>query len=373
MSYKTAISKRLTFLPELICGWYDKNQRDLPWRKDKNPYHVWVSEIMLQQTRVEAVKAYYVRFTDELPSIADLAACPEDRLLKLWEGLGYYTRVRHMQEAAKRIVKEHGGQLPSDYQKLLKLPGIGSYTAGAVASIAFSIPVPAVDGNVLRIVARFMADDRDVLKSSVRKETELVLTDVLKDCSRAGDFNQGLMDLGAMVCLPSTRPLCEKCPLQEDCEAHLQKREIELPVRGKPKTRRIEKRTILLIRDGERVALTKRPDKGLLAGMYEFPNLEGACSDTEVLKYVKKQGLEPLRIRPLKPAKHLFSHVEWQMTGFEIQVAEFTEMSAEDNGSLWILAGIREIEASYPIPSAYKAYADHIRLCLGVKNEQLIS
>ena len=360
-------------LPRLVCSWYAENKRQLPWRRDRDPYRVWVSEIMLQQTRVEAAKPYFERFITELPDAAALADCPEDKLLKLWEGLGYYSRVRNMQKAARIIVRDRKGKLPADPKELTALPGIGSYTAGAIASIAYGFRVPAVDGNVLRILARYTADGRNVLNAAVKKEAEASLTEVLQDWPEPGEFNQGLMDLGASVCLPNAQPQCGVCPLRGFCEAHRLGKEKEFPFRAKAKERRVEKRTVLLVRDGETAALVRRPEKGLLAGMYEFPSLSGSCSRKEALLAVEKQGLEPLRIRKLEPAKHLFSHVEWQMTGYEIRVAGFpgnADAADQRPVSPWILAEIDEIEREYPIPSAYKKYAEHIRLHLGKEKGQ---
>ena len=260
-------------LPEILIPWYFKHARDLPWRKDREPYHVWLSEIMLQQTRVEAVKGYYTRFLKEFPTIADLAEADEDRLLKLWEGLGYYNRVRNMQKAAIQVMEEHGGKLPADYEKLLKLKGIGSYTAGAIASIAYQIPVPAVDGNVFRILTRVAADDTDIMKPSFRTLLEKELREVMQGMEMPGAFNQALMELGATVCVPNGAPLCEQCPWNSLCLARKEGRIAELPVRTKAKARRIEKRTVLVIRDNDKVAIRKRPEKGLLAGLYELPNV----------------------------------------------------------------------------------------------------
>ena len=358
-------------LPERICVWYAQNRRALPWRKTRDPYLVWVSEIMLQQTRVEAVKPYYARFTEALPDVEALSACPEDRLLKLWEGLGYYSRVRHMQEAARLLVQEHAQEgkgkaaLPGDPAALQRLPGIGSYTAGAIASIAYGVRVPAVDGNVLRILARLQADDRDVLKASVKREAESRLQEALQNCGTPGDFNQGMMDLGAGICLPQVQPLCEQCPLADLFEAHRQKKETAFPVRSKAKDRRVEQRTILLIRDGDRVVLTRRPAKGLLAGLYEFPNLPGSKSRREVLQTAEAMNLQPLYIRELGRAKHLFSHVEWQMCGYEIRIAGFAEEGIHLPGTKaaapWFLAEIEQMEEEYPIPSAYKAYTKYLQ------------
>ena len=203
---------------EPLLAWYEKNRRKLPWRENVSAYRVWVSEIMLQQTRVEAVKPYFARFIDALPDVSDLADCEEEKLLKLWEGLGYYNRVRNMQKAAKTVMEEYGGQLPDDYEKLLSLKGIGSYTAGAIASIAYGIPVPAVDGNVLRIITRLTQDESDIMKQSVKKRVEQALLEVMPQ-KRAGVFNQALMELGATVCVPNGAPLCEACPWKEFCLA----------------------------------------------------------------------------------------------------------------------------------------------------------
>ncbi len=351
----------LAGLPERVCGWYAENKRDLPWRGQGDPYRIWVSEIMLQQTRVEAVRPYYMRFLGELPDVKALASCPEEKLLKLWEGLGYYSRVRNMQRAACMIVEEFDGQFPETAEELRKLPGIGSYTAGAIASIAFGERVPAVDGNVLRIIARLTADGENVLSQSVKRSVEAVLTEVLKDCADPGAFNQGMMDLGAGICLPNAQPLCERCPLAERCMAHRAGNELAYPVRTKAKERRVEHRTVLLIRDGERVALTKRPDRGLLAGMFEFPCLQGECTREEALAELRRRRLEPLRIAELGQARHLFSHVEWRMTGYEIRIASFSGAGTGD----WILTDIEQIEREHPIPSAYRAYAERIRLRLG--------
>ena len=349
---------------------------------------------MLQQTRVEAVKPYFERFLKELPDISALAVCPEDRLLKLWEGLGYYSRVRNMQKAARHLVEKAAEdtvlsrddsasgtdvkiRMPRDPKELQALPGIGSYTAGAIASIAYGVRTPAVDGNVLRILARVTADDTDVLKASARREAEELLTKALQNKNAQdldpGDFNQGLMDLGAGVCLPNSMPLCEKCPLADICEAHKTGRETAFPVRKKAKERRIEQRTILLVRDGEKVALTQRPETGLLAGMYEFPNLAGKQNKKAVLQAVERQNLEPLHIRSLEPARHLFSHIEWQMTGYEIRVAGFpetmnSERSPGESGG-WFLVETGKVEREYPIPSAYKAYTRQLQIKLGARKE----
>ena len=345
---------------EPLIEWYEENHRILPWRASKNPYYIWISEIMLQQTRVEAVRPFFERFIKALPQVEDIAVCPEEQLLKLWEGLGYYNRVRNIQKAAIRIVEEYGGRLPADYEKLKDLPGIGNYTAGAVASIAYDLPVPAVDGNVLRVYARIMEDDSDILKQSVKTKVEKEFLEIMPG-SRSGTFNQALMELGAMVCVPNGAPKCEQCPVAQYCQARAHGTALDLPVKKKSKERRKEEKTVLVLRDGERVAIRKRPSKGLLAGLYELPNLEGYLSEEEILSWVEEQDLTPLQIVPLVDAKHIFSHVEWDMKGYLIRVAALEE-SADPK---MIFAEIREVEKEYPIPAAFQAYAEQIQMRLG--------
>lgn len=351
-----------------LLRWYQLNKRVLPWREGRNPYYIWVSEIMLQQTRVEAVKPYFHRFLADLPTVRALAECPEEKLLKLWEGLGYYNRVRNMQKSAQHIVEQYGGQMPASYEELLALPGIGSYTAGAIASIAYGIPVPAVDGNVLRILSRLEADPSDIAKQSVKKKAEQMLRTLMsaEDCdpeikAHPGELNQAWMDLGAGVCLPGGEPVCVRCPLEDICRAHALHEERAYPVKIKKIKRRREDRTILLVQDGERIALHKRPSEGLLAGLYEFPNLEGTLTEEEALNWVKEQGLDPVRIRTLDPAKHIFSHVEWHMKGYLIRVSSF-EGNMKEN---YLLAEVKTAEAQYAIPSAFRAYACCLRMHLG--------
>lgn len=345
-------------LTEPLLDWYPAHARVLPWRQEPTPYHVWVSEIMLQQTRVEAVKPFYARFMEALPDVCALAECETDRLLKLWEGLGYYNRVRNMQTAAQTIMREYGGELPADYEELLKLKGIGHYTAAAITSIAYGRPAAAVDGNVLRILMRASGDDSDIAKQSVKTRVEQALLPVIpKD--RAGMFTQAMMELGATVCVPNGEPHCAQCPWELFCLAHAQGRTGQLPVKSRAKARKIEKRTVLVIRDGERVLLQKRPQQGLLAGMYEFPCMEGWQIQKQVLEYVRQRGLSPLRIQPLPAAKHIFSHVEWQMQGYALLVEEPSE------GADFLFIEPMESEAHYAIPAAYAAYSRYMHIRIG--------
>ena len=351
----------LQILIEPLLHWFAGHARVLPWREEPTPYRVWVSEIMLQQTRVEAVKPYFERFTKRLPDVEALAECPEDELLKLWEGLGYYNRVRNMQKAAIQVMEEHGGKLPADYEKLLKLKGIGSYTAGAIASIAYQIPVPAVDGNVFRILTRVAADDTDIMKPSFRTLLEKELREVMQGMEMPGAFNQALMELGATVCVPNGAPKCEECPLSGVCLAHQNGKEMDYPKKAQKKPRKIEKKTVLVIRDGSRAAIRKRPAKGLLAGLYELPNLSGWLSQDEVLDWLKQEGLSPIRIRRLSDAKHIFSHIEWHMTGYVVLVEELENYSGKD----MLFIEPKRTEEEYPIPAAFSAYTAYLQIRLG--------
>lgn len=350
-------SPRMKETAKPLVEWFRKNKRDLPWRERMDAYRVWISEIMLQQTRVEAVKPYYERFLKALPDVRALAKVSEDRLLKLWEGLGYYNRARNLKYAACQIIEEYGGKFPETYEEIRSLKGIGSYTAGAISSFVYNIPKPAVDGNVLRVVSRITADDSDIAKAGTKSKIEKEIEEVIPR-DAAGDFNQSLIELGAVVCLPNGEPRCGSCPVSHLCLAHEQGRETEVPVKKKAKKRRIENRTVLLFRDAQKTAIRKRPAKGLLAGMYEFPNREGRMTYDEVVGYGKSLGLTPVRIRKLGNAKHIFSHVEWHMTGYEILVDELEKSMADENkekGNI-IFAEIRQLQEEYPIPSAFEAY-----------------
>lgn len=376
---------RFDFVKPMLV-WYNENARDLPWRRTKDPYLIWVSEIMLQQTRVEAVLGYYERFTSALPTVADLALCPEDKLLKLWEGLGYYSRARNMQKAARIVCESYAGQMPESAADLMKLPGIGEYTAGAISSIAFGQAEPAVDGNVLRVIARLEAISENILNESVKKK----IREDLRGMHDANDgtfglLNQAFMDLGAGVCLAGGAPKCDVCPISSYCRCFESGLQSVLPVRVKKQKRRIEKRTVLLLHRDETYAIRKRPDSGLLSGLYEFPNETGELSSDDALGKAESMGLMPLRIKKLRAAKHLFSHVEWHMTGYEILVAPSGFPDAgelQDAGDLshtkenvkenpLIFATPEMIESKYPVPSAFEKYAKMINIRTGKKREEL--
>ena len=322
-------------LPIPLLEWYSEHKRDLPWRRDPTPYHVWVSEIMLQQTRVQAVLGYYERFLSVCPTVADLAQLPEDQLMKLWQGLGYYNRARSLQKAAKLILTEHGGRFPSDYEAIRALPGIGDYTAGAISSIAFGIPAPAVDGNVLRVVARITGDDTDITSAAMKHKVADQLRRIIP-VKAPGDFTQALMELGATVCLPNGAPLCETCPAAAFCVAHRTDRTDQLPVRKAAKARRVEQRDVYLCFYDNKVALRRRPSRGLLAGLWEFPNeLTPSQPPLESIPHRKGTG------------KHIFSHVEWHMTVHTLRA------DCDDLPEGWVWADRRELETVYAIPNAF--------------------
>lgn len=344
-----------------LLTWYDENRRILPWREKPEPYRVWVSEIMLQQTRVEAVKPYFARFMEHLPDVESLAAVEEDELLKLWEGLGYYSRARNLKAAAQQIVEQHGGKMPSEYHDLIKLKGIGSYTAGAISSIAFGHPVPAVDGNVLRVIMRLLADDSDISEASVRKRVEEDLKPVMPK-NRPGDFNQALMELGATVCLPNGAPKCAECPWKTFCRAGIEESWQQYPKKAVKKPRTVEYRTILVIRDGHRAVIRRRPNKGLLAGMYEFPSLLGKASLDEVKDWLSAQGVCAVRIEKLPESKHIFTHKEWHMTGYMVLVDGLEPMHKDPS---LMFVETQETEEKYPIPSAFSAYTGYLSIRTG--------
>lgn len=334
-----------------LLTWYDLNGRTLPWRSVVTPYRTWVSEIMLQQTRVGAVIPYFERFMEELPDVSALAAVSEERLLKLWEGLGYYSRVRNLQKAAKVIVSDFGGELPRTCASLKTFPGIGEYTAAAIASINFSEPVAAVDGNLLRVAARVSGCGEDIMDAKVRRLFRQRL-DAAIDANRPGAYNQAMMDLGATVCLPNGAPKCEICPARTMCEAYKNGLTEVLPVRAKKKSRRVEERTVLLLFQGGKVALRKRPDTGLLAGLWEYPNLPESLDEAGALLALAQMGLSAESIAPAGSAKHIFTHIEWDMKGY------FADVAGENDDLIWADADAFD---AFALPTAFKKYTALVR------------
>ena len=335
----------LNNLPRVLLPWYEEHKRDLPWRQDKDPYHIWVSEIMLQQTRVEAVKGYYARFLSALPTISHLANADEEALLKLWEGLGYYSRVRNLQKAAKVIMTQHHGCFPTDHKEVLALPGIGDYTAGAICSIAFGQKTPAVDGNVLRVIARVQGDFTPIDSPTYKKVVQHALAEVYPE--NAGDFTQALMELGATVCGPNRTPDCGHCPCKEFCLGYAQGVAKELPVKTPKKGRRTEEKTVYLLRCEDRYALQKRPDKGLLAGLWQLPETTGMLDVSEA---VAALALPVKEIYRQLDKNHIFTHIEWKMRCFYLEI---TEKTADFQ---WYTA--EEIQNSTALPTAYRQFWD---------------
>ena len=326
--------------------WYDAHARTLPWREEVAPYRTWVSEIMLQQTRVSAVIPYFERFMAELPTVEALANIPEERLFKLWEGLGYYSRARNLQKAAKLICEQYDGELPQSAAELVKLPGIGAYTAAAIASINFGEPIAAVDGNLLRVAARVSGCGDDVMDAKVRREFGRRL-DAVIDRERPGAYNQAMMDLGATVCLPNGAPLCEACPARSFCAAYRQGLTEILPVRGAKKQRRAEERTVFLIKRGDTLAVRQRGDTGLLAKLTEFPNVLGSLDESGAAITLAQWGLSVRHIEPIGTAKHIFTHIEWQMKGY------FVEVEGESDAFRRVT---REELDTLAIPTAFKKF-----------------
>ncbi len=344
----------LQFISALLPPWYEGNARPLPWRADREPYHVWLSEIMLQQTRAETVIPYYRRFLAALPSVADLAEAPEDRLLKLWEGLGYYSRARNLQKAARRITAAHGGIFPRTYEEILSLPGIGPYTAGAIGSICFGLQTPAVDGNVLRVLSRLTAFPDSVDTDAAKKRIAALLRPLYTP-ENSCVLTQSLMELGACVCLPNGAPKCEVCPLAAQCRANQLQRQKDFPVRGEKKGRKVVHKTVLLLRCGDCYAICRRPEKGLLAGLWEFPNRDaGTASDAADVKnaaaFARTLAVRPLRLRLQTAYTHVFTHVEWHMNCFFFDCGETSPSLA------WVTR--EELEAGYALPSAFRPFLE---------------
>lgn len=341
-------------LTEPLLEWYSRCARSMPWRESPTPYRVWVSEIMLQQTRVSAVIPYYERFLRELPEIADLAACDDRRLIKLWEGLGYYSRARNLKKAALKIMEDYQGIFPSDYASIRSLPGIGDYTAGAISSIAFGLPEPAVDGNVLRVMSRILGDPSDIMREDTRRRCREVLRSAMP-AGRTSEYTQALMELGATVCLPNGAPLCDQCPVSCFCVARDENMIDFLPVKTPAKPRRIEKRTVFFLFHQGRVALRCRPPKGLLSGLWEYPN-EPVGFDPS------SWGISGVEKGSFGFGKHIFSHIEWQMDSVAL------ELSSDwlPQGFVWTNA--EELRTKYAVPAAFRDFAPAVFDRLAMKD-----
>ena len=336
---------------EALIPWYEAHKRELPWRQDREPYHVWLSEIMLQQTRVEAVKEYYRRFVTALPTIPDLAEAPEEQILKLWEGLGYYNRVRNLQKAAQTICAEYTGVFPSEYAQIRSLSGIGDYTAGAIASICFDAPTPAVDGNVLRVYSRLLADDANIDLQTTKKRITRKLQETYPQ-KNPGIATQALMELGATVCVPNGAPRCDVCPVAEICQARKQDTWRNLPVRSEKKKRKIVDKTVFILLTEDTVALHKRSTRGLLAGMWEFTNVDEKLDKQAAVTQVTGWQAEPLDLLMQTSYTHIFSHVEWHMTAYYIRCRKTNKK--------WKWVTKESLDETYALPSAFRPFREQI-------------
>lgn len=342
------MDKLLEKLPQALLPWYEENARTLPWREDQDPYHVWVSEIMLQQTRVEAVKGYYIRFVKELPTVEALASCPDQQLMKFWEGLGYYSRVRNMKKAAQIVVQNFGGVFPREYAQILALPGIGSYTAGAICSICYDLPTPAVDGNVLRVIARITNDDTAIDNAAFKRSVQQKLSAVYPQ--KAGVFTQALMELGATLCGPNRKAACVDCPCGSFCLAKANGTADKLPVRLPKKQQRHEDRTVFILHCDGLYALKKRPEKGLLSGLWQFPDIAGILDPQQALAELESLGLQPEQLHKQSDRVHIFTHVQWNLRGYYIDVKK--------PGGDFVWYTQEQVNTKAALPTAYRQFWD---------------
>ncbi len=335
-------------IADLLINWYQKNKRDLPWRKTNNSYYIWISEIMLQQTRVETVKEYYKKFINRLPTLKDLANINEDELLKLWEGLGYYSRVKNMQKTAIILTNQEKEQLPDTEKELLSLPGIGKYTAGAILSIAYNKPCVAIDGNVYRILGRYYGIEDSISKNSTYQKYEAIIKSILP-LNKYSDFTQSFMDLGSAICTPNS-PKCVICPLNQQCFAKRENRQKEFPVKEKKKEKKIEERNVYILRYKDKIAIQKRNNQGLLASLYEFPNEENTCIETDIENKLIEKQINYYSVKNIGKSKHIFSHVIWYMQGYAI----FLKKPLKNY--CWVTK--EEIINKYTLPSAFSYFTN---------------
>ena len=330
---------------EKLLIWYVNNKRELPWRKDKDPYHVWISEIMLQQTRIEAVLSYYEIFMKELPDISSLAAVEEDKLLKLWQGLGYYNRARNLKKAAIQIMEQYDGKFPTTYAEIIQLPGIGEYTASAISSICFGEREVTVDGNVMRVFTRFYNDEVNISKNSTKKIIRDKLLSIF--VSDFGLFNEAMMELGERVCIPNGMPKCDSCPLQEKCEAYHNENYYLFPIKDERRSKEEIDMTVFIFVWEKKTIVQKRKNAGLLHNLYEFPNMEGVLSFDEVLDYGSRYGTVE-SVSPSISYTHIFTHKKWKMQSY------FVFMKKVNCSNLF--SSISSIEVNFAMPTAFSPF-----------------
>ncbi len=335
---------------EPLCAWYQENARDLPWRRDRDPYHVWVSEVMLQQTRVEVVREYYDRFLEIFPTVQELAQADEEQVHKAWEGLGYYTRAKNLRLTAKEICRSYGGEFPRSFEELRGLPGVGDYTAGAICSISFGQPVAAVDGNVMRVTERLQDSFGEIERLGVKRRMMEELGDAYPkdDGARCGILTQAIMELGATVCIPNGEPHCDVCPLRELCRSWKNQTYHLLPVRKPKAPKKKVPVTVMIMCYNGYYAVCQRPLYGLLAGLWEFPNLEQRMTDQEVIHQAETWGCKPVSITRTLDQIHVFTHRQWEMKGYYIE--------CENPSNLFQWKRMAEIQAKLTVPSAFQKF-----------------
>lgn len=334
-----------------LLSWYDANKRILPWRNQKDPYRIWVSEIMLQQTRVTTVIPYYERFISQIPDVKHLATVDDEILYKFWQGLGYYRRAQNMKKAAEVIQQQLSGVLPRSFAEWILLPGIGPYIAGAIASIAYGEKITAVDGNVIRVFSRLYGIDIPMDDRRLKPTVEGLVNSLLPD-QTIGDFNQALMEIGATICLPNAFPKCECCPFTDICLALTENKVADYPISGMKKTRSVEKKTVLLIKHGDLIALRKRPDGGLLGNLWEFPNVEGHLDKHEIEAVALSFAITPISIIRKDDKKHIFTHKEWQMQSYQIEAKSIDKQSP----FTWVRKS--NLHDAYPLPKAFAIFLE---------------
>ncbi len=343
---KNINSKKL--IQDNLLNWFEKNKRDLPWRKTKDAYKIWVSEIMLQQTRVDTVIEYYNRFIERFPTVEDLAAAEEQEVLKYWQGLGYYSRVRNLHKGAKIIWEQYTGVFPDHIEQVRKIPGIGAYTAGAILSIAYNLPYPAVDGNVLRVFSRVFSIKEDIAQPQTVKLIEKMVKEYIPE-GRASDFTESLMELGALICVPVS-PMCLACPLYHHCEARQTGIQDELPIKTKKVKSKQVHMIFCVIRYDDKILITKNPSNGLLGGMWGVPGKEVNAGGYEhtVESILSELHIQPEHIKKLGKARHVFTHMDWDMDIYMCKAANKGQINQEHR---WV--GRENID-DYPLPKVYQ-------------------
>lgn len=343
-----------------LCEWHEKNKKSYPWRESRDPYRIWISEVMLQQTRTAAVLPYYERFLRAFPTVEALANADEDRLMKLWEGLGYYSRARNLKKGAIQVMERFGGRLPRKKSELRTLAGIGDYTAGAIASMAFFESASAVDGNVLRVCMRLLGSDADISKEATKRALSAALDEVYPTGRQAALFTEGLMELGETVCIPGGEPRCASCPLSQICEARRGGIAHLLPAKSPKKARKILQRTLFLYRYEGKYGIQKRKESGLLSGLYEFPAEEKALSKSEASNFLSAAGIAFSSLSDVGEATHIFTHLEWHMRGYAV------ELQSPIEGMLFVSP--EELSSTYALPSAFHFFKKY---ALQAKEESL--